>query len=98
MHDIFQIPVASPARENSTLNTLIERTDQLKNEKICAQQSIIELQQKLIEQKTSDVNRFRTVVQSEFKSYSTTVSKTCTTTLAPKRIETAARRGVQKEN
>ena len=76
-----------PAQECCTLNTLIDRTDQLKNEKICAQQSIIELQQKLIEQKTSDLKIFRTVVQSDFQSYSTAVSKTCTVALAPKRIE-----------
>ena len=39
-----------------------------------------EYKQKVIhEQKNSDLKDFQTVVQSEFKTYSAAVSKTCTT-------------------
>ena len=83
----------------------------LKAENISYQKRIIELQNKLIESQEKQLNSVKSIVEAEMKSYSTAVkstvqeemqsyssavAKTCSTAFAPKKLQAAVRKVVEK--
>ena len=78
--DTYSVPLLKNAV------TVAERADDLKEEKISDQKSIIELQQKLIEKKDAELNNVQKTVQTEMKTYSSVVSKSCAAVFSPKKI------------
>ena len=70
----------------------------LKDEKIKDQETIINLQNKLIEKKDDEINSMKSTVQTELKSYSSALSQSCKAALAPKKIEAAVKRVSDKED
>ena len=70
----------------------------LKDEKIKDQETIIHLQNQLVEKKDEEINSMKSTVQTELKSYSSALSQSCKAALAPKKIETAVKRVSDKED
>ena len=83
--DSFAVPLLERGTD------LEERVETLQEEKIKDQQSIIKLQDKLIEKKANELSSVKNTVQSEMMLYSSAVSKSCSAALAPKKIQTAVR-------
>ena len=71
---------------------LKDRVEKLQEEKIVDQDTIIKLQARLIEKKDEEMSLVKTTVQSEMKSYSSVLSKSCSAALAPKKIQAAVKR------
>ena len=89
--DTYSVPLLKNAV------TVAERADDLKEEKILDQKSIIELQQKLIEKKDAELNNVQKTVQTEMKTYSSVVSKSCAAVFAPKKIEAVVKNVADRE-
>ena len=68
-----------------------EELDELKNEKIIDQKKIIEMQDKLIEKKDVELSSVQKTLETELKSYSSVVEKSCTAALAPQKIANVVR-------
>ena len=64
----------------------------LRQEKIKDQETIIQLQNKIIEKRDEQIDSVQATVQKEIKTYSTVVSKSCAAALAPRKIQTAVRK------
>ena len=68
-----------------------EELGKLKDEKISDQETIINLQNKVIEKQEESLksvqSAVQTTVETEMKSYSSAVSKSCSEAFAPKRIQ-----------
>ena len=75
---------------------LQEDVEKLQEEKINDQQTIIQLQGKLIEKKDEELSLVKTTVQAEMKTYSSAVSKSCSQALAPKKIQAAVKKVAEK--
>ncbi len=94
----FAVPLLESAAEMS------ENFQTLKDEKIKDQESIIKMQEKLIEKKDTEISAVHSTIQSsvqstmkeEMKSYSSVVTKTCGAVLAPKKIQAAVRKATDK--
>ena len=69
-----------------------ERVHELREEKIEDKDTIIKLQQKLLEKSDEVHNSVKTTVQQELKSYSSVVSKSCSTALSSKKLEAVVRK------
>ncbi len=83
------------------LNTGVDMLDEfqkLKEDKIKHQETIITLQDKLIEKKEVEISAIQSTVKSEMKSYSSAVSKSCTAALAPKKIQAAVKKVAEKND
>ena len=72
--------------------------DELKDEKICDQKKIIELQSKLIEKKNEEVNSVKKSVETELKLFSSVVKQSCSSALAPKKIASAVKKVTTEED
>ena len=72
--------------------------DDLKNEKIADQKKIIQLQEQLIEKKDKELNTVKKTVESELKSYSSVVERTCSAALAPQKIASAVSKVKREED
>ena len=83
------LPLMSSAR------TTIE---QLQEEKISDQKTVIELQEKLICKKDGDLGLVSQTVQKELKSYSSALQQSCSTALSPKKIATAVQKIAKEED
>ncbi len=75
---------------------LIERIELLQEEKIKDQAAIINLQNKLIEKREEEISAMKTTVESEMKTYSSAVTKSCRVALAPSKIQAAVKKGNRK--
>ena len=80
---------------------LVKELADLKNDKIADQETIINLQAKVIEKQEERLDSVRHAVQStvetEMKSYASAVSKSCSNALTPKRIHNVVRKVAVKE-
>ena len=78
-----------------------EELGKLKDEKISDQETIINLQNKVIEKQEESLksvqSAVQTTVETEMKSYASAVSKSCSEAFAPKRIQTVVRKIAVKE-
>ena len=83
------LPLMSSAR------TTIE---QLQEEKINDQRTIIELQEKLISKKDENLGLVSQTVEKELKSYSSALQQSCSTALSPTNIATAVKKIVKEED
>ena len=83
------LPLMSSAR------TTIEN---LQEEKICDQKTVIELQQKLISKKDDELGHVSQTVQKELKSYSSALQQSCSTALSPKNIASAVKTITKEED
>ena len=72
--------------------------DQLKDEKIADQMTVIELQGKLIEKKSEDLASVQTTVKSELKTWSSVVANKCSKALAPRKMKAALKRATEEED
>ena len=74
----------------------------LKSERIADQKKIIELQQKIIDNKDLELenvkNEMKSAVQSEIKSYSSVLKTTCSQALAPRRVQAALKTAAAEED
>ena len=70
----------------------------LKDGKISDQETIIKLQDKLIEKREEEISSVKSTVKTELKSYSSAVSKNCMAALSPKKIEAAVKKVADKED
>ena len=84
------------------LSVAVTEHETLKSEKIADQQRIIELQEKLIEKKESELDsvkrEMQTTVQAEMKSYSSVLTTTCNKALAPKKVQAALKTAADEED
>lgn len=90
--DSFCAPVLRAAAE------LPGVIDQLKDDKIVAQDTIIELQGKLIEKKEQELGSVKTTVQTEMNSYSSVLRNACAKALAPKKMKAAMKSVAEEED
>ena len=65
--------------------------EELKSEKIADQRKIIDLQEQLIVEKDNKLQSVQKTVESEMKSYSAVLQKSCTEALAPRKIAAAVK-------
>ena len=72
--------------------------EQLQEEKICDQRTVIELQDKLISKKDRKLGAVSQTVEKELKSYSSVLQQSCTTALSPKNIATAVQKITKEED
>ena len=72
--------------------------EELKSEKIADQRKIIDLQEKLIVEKDANLQSVQKTVETEMKSYSSVVQKSCTEALAPRKIAAAVKSVEEKVN
>ncbi len=77
---------------------LVERADQLKEEKISDQKTIIDLQKKMIEKNEVEIRAVQTVVKTEMSSYPSMLTKSCTASLAPKKLQAAVKNVADRED
>ena len=83
------LPLMSSARKT---------VEQLQEEKICDQRTVIELQEKLISKKDEELGVVSQTVEKELKSYSSVLKQSCTTALSPKNIATAVQKITKEED
>ena len=83
------LPLMSTARKN---------IEQLQEDKICDQKTVIELQGKLISKKDEELGLVSQTVEKELKSYSAAVQQSCTTALSPRNIATAVKKITKEED
>ena len=87
---------------NPVLEAASVLSDKLKEEKIRDQESIIELQQKLIQKKDEELGAVKSTVQStvqtELKSYSSVLKTTCSRALGPRRMQAAMKSVAEAED
>ena len=69
-----------------------DKVEKLQQEKIDDQKSIIELQKTVIEKRDEKLDSVQATVQKEIKTFSTVVSRSCASALAPRKIQTAVRK------
>ena len=79
--DSNAVPLLHAADQEAT-----KRVNELREEKIADQDTIIKLQQKLLEKSDENFDSVKTTVQQELKSYSSVVSKSCSTALSSKKL------------
>jgi hypothetical protein len=68
-------------------NEIIERVTELREEKIEDQETIIRLQQKVIEKSNENFQSVKNTVQEELKSYSSVLQRGCSNALSSKKLE-----------
>ncbi len=90
--DSFSVPLLESAVP------VVERVGELQEEKIDDQAKILELQRDLIVRRDNELKAVQNTVQNEMKSYSSIVARSCSTALAPKKIEAAVRKVASKED
>ena len=78
--------------------SLVKRSEQLLEEKISDQKSIIDLQKQLLEQKDHGLEGVQSVVENQLSSYSDVLSKNCSNVFNQQKIEKAVRKVVEKED
>ena len=74
-----------------------ENRDLLK-EKVKDQQTVIQLQEKLLQKHEEQIQEVKSTVQKEVKSYASVVQRSCASALAPKKLETVVRRTRELED
>ena len=74
-----------------------ERVDKQNISLIAEQKTVIDLQKQLIEKKDEELKSVQTTVQTEMKSYSSALKKTCAAALTPKKICTAVKTIAEKD-
>ena len=82
----------------TSATNLQEEIDQLRNEKIAYQNTVIKLQGQLIEMKSDELTSVQTTVKSELKSWSSVVKNSCSKALAPKKMKAALKRASEEED
>ncbi|KAL5269856.1 hypothetical protein ACHWQZ_G003358 [Mnemiopsis leidyi] len=83
------LPLMSSARKT---------VEQLQEDKISDQRTVIELQEKLIRKKDRELGVVSQTVEKELKSYSSVLQQSCTTALSPKNIVTAVQKITKEED
>ena len=77
---------------------IVDRIGELHEQKIDDQARILELQRDLIVRRDNELKAVHETVQTEMKSYSSVVAKSCSAALAPKKIEAAVRKVSDKDD
>ena len=77
---------------------MIDDYQKLKDEKILHQETIIKLQDKLIEKRETETSSVQSTVKTELQSYSAVVSQSCKAALAQKKIAAAVKKVNDKED
>jgi hypothetical protein len=85
-----------PLLENAV--PIVDRIGELQEDKIDDQAKILKLQHDLIVRRDNELKGVYETVQNEMKSYSAVVSKSCSTALAPRKIEAAMRKVSDKDD
>jgi len=71
---------------------VFERISELREEKIDDQETIIRLQQKVIEKSNENFQSVKNTVQDELKSYSSVLTKSCSNALSSKKLEAVVKK------
>ena len=90
--DSFCVPLLDNAAR------IVDRIDELREDKIDDQAKIIELQRDLKAKRDNELKAVHETVHNEMKSYSSVVAKSCSAALAPKKIEAAVRKVSDKDD
>ena len=94
---------------NPHLQMAVERLDKINSELLSEKKNVIDLQAKLIEKHdeelvllksavAEEVKSVQGVVETELKSYSSALTKTCTAALAPQKLRAAVKSVSEKED
>ena len=83
------LPLMSSARKT---------IENLQEEKICDQGTVIELQKKLISERDEELGLVSQTVQKELKTYSSALQQSCLTALSPKNIASAVKAITKEED
>ena len=94
--DSYSVPLLKNAV--SAIDRCAKRIDELQREKIDDQKEIIQLKDKVIAKKSDDLNEVKCTVQTEIKSFSSIVKKSCPATLSKRTIEAAVKSFSDKED
>jgi len=94
--DSFSVPLLQNACD--VIDAKTERIDELQREKIGDQQTIIKLQEEVIKKNSDELKEVKSTVQTEMKSYSSAVQRTCSTALSAKKIATAVKNVTDKDD
>ena len=94
--DSFSVPLLENAVR--VINTKTERIEELQREKIGDQQTIIKLQEEVIKKNSDELKEVKSTVQTEMKSFSSAVQRTCSTALSAKKIATAVKNVTDKDD
>ncbi len=92
------IQIEAAKKLESQISCAAEENRDLMKNKIQDQNTIIDLQQKLIEKKEEAFKSIRKTVETEVKSYAAVVEKTCETALAPENFERVVKKVQQSED
>ena len=71
---------------------VIERVTELREQKIEDQETIIKLQQTVIEKSSENFQSVKNTVQEELKSYSSVLTKSCSNAFSPKKLEAVVKK------
>ncbi|KAL5249122.1 hypothetical protein ACHWQZ_G018081 [Mnemiopsis leidyi] len=71
---------------------VIERVTELREQKIDDQETIIKLQQTVIEKSSENFQSVKNTVQEELKSYSSVLTKSCSNAFSPKKLEAVVKK------
>ena len=94
---------------NPHLQMAVERLDKINSELLSEKKNVINLQAQLIEKRdeelvllksavAEEVKSVQSVVETELKSYSSALTKTCTAALAPQKLRAAVKSVSEKED
>ena len=90
--DLVKGSTSEIVQKSTDLLRVQKENDTLKNEAISDKKSIIELQEKVIDQAEKKLHDVQSTVQSEIKTFSSIVKDTCAAALAPSKIQTAMKK------
>ena len=86
------------SRSKNLLRSAAVTFDKLKNEQISNQNSMLKLQNELLDCKSEQLSAVETTVKSEIKSFSDIVQQNSNKTITPAKLKTAVESVVQKED
>ena len=82
----------------STIDRNAERIDELQKEKIEGQQTVIQLKDEVVMKRSNELNKIKSTVQAELKSYLSKAKKNLPTPLTRKTIEAAVKSVCDQED
>jgi superfamily I DNA and RNA helicase len=94
--DSFSVPLLKNAVRR--IDDANERIDELQKEKIVDQQTIIKLREQVIKKHSDGLKDVKSTVQTEMKSYSSIVQKTCSSALSTRKIAAAVKNVTDKDD
>ena len=86
------------SKSRTLLKSAVAKIDELKNDHLTSQKSVINLQEELIKNKSEQIDSVKTTVKTEMKSWTDIVKQSCSKTVTPKKLKEAVKSAVIEED